>query len=611
MKLIFVQLPEQDPSSPVPPTNSPLFAGSLVTQAIRLGTITRQQAEFLKPDIQDHGGDAAVLRALLDTKADAILFSLYDYNYDRSLYLARQLRSRLPAVLMIGLGPEVYAGTELHKSQAFDSLVEMTADLHVDHAYPSAAAFNAMLRDLEHKSLQPRYGGPELQTLNLPPEAMDAYLNGIIPPPPGGPLYIGLPALDLVPASRIQTAVLANTPALAQLAGEGGCRELVLSQPGPMDRSQAVRLLKSLAAANQQNLACHLHWPVQLIDEELAGLMVDCNIISMHSPLLTTNPDSLAALGCAPFVAEAYERCAELIWAQDAVLKLNLYLGLPEDSYDTVIDSFDFLGMTGLGQEAGLQALPLRPGSYCSRRASELGITDALAGPPYTVLETTSMQEEDFLDAMADFEENFDVAVYPPVRPILQPRTAGFASCVDLRRAGQLDWLLVHADELAHTVCLLVDADDPAAIKRLCSAAKDIRRENPYGLWQLVLCSDKAIPSDQVQQQLLDAWSMPEHYYELEHLYSMDPQASWQARLFFATGSESLALFALHEVRELETIFCVDRQLPGQKLLDATPFLAFDKAAIGFELLYDIMNSYRSFPELLLEAPRELFSVDQ
>jgi len=156
-------------------------------------------------------------------------------------------------------------------------------------------------------------------------------------------------------------------------------------------------------------------------------------------------------------------------------------------------------------------------------------------------------------------------------------------------------------------VTLLLDADDPERVFRVTRAAKDLRKENPYCLWQIVLASDAGIPPTAMVERLCDAFSMPEHYFELSRLYSLDPQPDFQVRTFFATASEALALVSLRDRQDLETIFALGDALPGARLLEALPFLAFDREASPFELLYDAMSAYRDYPDLLVEAPRSLF----
>jgi hypothetical protein len=218
------------------------------------------------------------------------------------------------------------------------------------------------------------------------------------------------------------------------------------------------------------------------------------------------------------------------------------------------------------------------------------------------------MTEDDMLDAVADFEESFDVAWSRPVSPSFRPERGGFVCFIDLRKQGALDSILVAPERLASSVTLMLDADDPEGAARVARAAREIRKDNPYCLWQLVLHSDSAIPGASILARLTDAFISPEHFFELTRMFSMDPQPNFQTRVFFSTNSESLAIRALKEFQQLETILVLGDALPGPRALEALPFLCFDRDATPFELLYDVMSAYRGYPDLLVEGPRELFT---
>lgn len=603
METLFLQLPEQDPANLNACRNTNLFAGSLIAQAVNLGLLQRTEYRLLDATTSDIGGDAAIVNAIVDRQLDAVFFCLYDYNYERSLYIAKKLRLRLPATYIIALGPEVFPGAAVGRSRVFDSLIEVPKGTEwPQFCYPDSTSFIALLADLRQRNLQPCYNKAPLPgQAALRPAQKDPYLSDIITISADKPVFIGPEPLDILPPGRSIDDLIQNAPLLMQKACLGAAREIIMADPGLSDQATSSGLLKSLAAANHQGLSLQAYWRADHLNEDTAKLFMDANLVAMRSPLLTTNQETLHTLGIG-IDSVAIERNAAYIWNQAAILKLRLYLGLPGDNYDSVIDSFDYLGMAGLGQEAELKPLSLLPGTACQLRSEEFGIHDALKVPPYTVIETTSLQEEDFIDALGDFEESFDVAVNPPVRPCLTPEMHGFVTCVDTRARGALDQLLVQQERLANSLSLIIDADNPESIKRLIAMAGDLRRENSYTLWQLILYSDISIPSDQTQIALTDAFAMVDHYFEMQHMFSLDPQTTWQTRLFFATSSEGLALRALHEFRELETIYVIKNDLPSMKLIEATPFLAFNREQLGFERLYDVMSLYRNFQDLLIDS---------
>jgi hypothetical protein len=373
-------------------------------------------------------------------------------------------------------------------------------------------------------------------------------------------------------------------------------------------RADLKAFLKSLAAANESGVALMARLDPSAADDEAAQLMADASFVAVDAELGSVNPAALAASGLR-LDKEGFERGSKLLWAQGIVVKPGVYLGLPHDGYDAAIDTFDFLGMVGMGQDAELRPMPVSPGSAIRAAPDAFGVKEYLERPPYWVVETEWMDEDDLLDAVADFEESFDVAWGAPVAPCFKPERGGFLSFADLRRSAGLDALLVAPERLASSVTLLLSADDPEGVARAARAAKDLRKENPYCLWQLVIHSDSGLPPAPLVARLSDAFAMPEHYFELSRLYALDPQPDFQVRVFYATTSEALALAALRDRQDIETVFALGDALPGPRLLEALPFLAFDREAAPFELLYDAMSAYRDYPDLLVEAPRSLWRL--
>ncbi len=610
MTILFIQLPEQDPQGIAARGNVPLLAGSVIAWITRNEALPRESCRLLDPDIEDNAGDAAIVAYILGNSPDMLVFTLYDYNLARSLYLAKVLRARLPATCLAGMGPEAVPGMPLYKAHAFDALIDSVQGLPQGRgAYANGPAFLELIHDFLQRSVKPRYKVPAEGDWysSASSMALDPYLSGIIPIVLDKPVFIGLPSYDILPPVEPLEYLVELAPRLLRMAADKGAREVALTDPGISDPARMSGYIKSLAAANHLGIPLLTHGNLQLLGEDHAQLWLDATLAIMRTPLLSTNPRTQEALGLSQDKL-ALERGAHLITSGGAMVKPSLYLGLPLDTYETTIETFDFLGMAGLGQDAELKPVMLRPGTVCQVRATEFGISESLDVPPYWVVETESMQEEDMLDAVADFEESFDVALYPPISPIFKEFRKGFIACVDTRKPGALDSLLVNHGNLANSVTLVVDADNPELIRRLAAMSQDLRRENPYALWQIVLRSENSIPGSKIQKKLQDAFSMPDHFLDLTRLYSLDPQTSYQTRLFFATASESLALHAIHADRELETIFILGKTMPSLKLIEMMPFLAFDRDYAGFELLYDVMSAYRNFPDLLVEAPRSILS---
>ena len=601
MKILFIQLPRQEPSPEAASANVPLIPGRLVALATSLGLLLRDDCVILDDAVADHGGDAAVAAAAMGTGATLAVFVLFPWNLDRSIWLARKLRSMMPATWFAACGPEAVQGMPVFKAHAFDAIIEGECE------FP----FIELLRDLERREPKPRYAAAEPADPALLP---DPWLEGILPVREDKPVlaelcrddghgradrYSQWPAL---PARRFPQERIAQLMRLASMRGAFEFR--LLDSPLDCSPSQA-GFLKGLAAANEGGVPLRAELDLGSITEDTVRLLHDASLSFVDAELLSTNPLSLAAVGRSLDKA-GFERGLGLLWSRDISVRPLVLLGLPHDSYETTVDTFDFLGMAGMGQDAQLRPLALAPGSELRRRSQDFGIREFLENPPYWAIETDWLDEDGFLDAVADFEESFDVAWGRPIAPSFAPARGGFVSFIDARDPGAIDAALVAPERLASSVTVMLDADDPERAARLARAARDLRRENPFTLWQIVLHSDNAIPGDRLADRLADAFSSPEHYFELSRLFSLDPQPNFQVRVFFSTCSEALALRALREHARLETVFVLGQAMPSQALVENLPFLAFDRDATPFELMYDAMSAWRDFPDMLVEMPAEL-----
>lgn len=600
-RIVFIQLARQDTNGDAASENIPYAGARLIALAEASGALPRSAMALLDQDLCDYGGDAAICRALADAPPELILFTLESHNLDRSIWLARRLRSMLPATQLAAFGPETAAAEELFREKAFDAVIEGEPE----------ASFLELVRDLGHKALRPRYQAKSPPDFAALP---DPYLAGVITPDHKKPVVFEasrgvsrpLPHRRHLRNEPIR-ALDAVGPRLLRLASDADAPGFtILGDPLPGEGRAG--LIKAYAAANEHGVAVRAEIDPTEADDEEARLWADAALSAAAFCLPGLGHESLSALGLA-LDRSALERGVQRFWSQGLGLKPELLIGLPKESYEAAVEGFDFLGMLGIGQDTELSPLPLPPGSRLRASAAELGLREYLERPPYWVVETEWMEEDDILDAIADFEESFDVALSPPVQPSFAERRGGFIAFADLRKPGGLDKLLMNAERLASSLSVLAPADDRDALRRLASAAKDLRKENPFTLWQLVLYSDAALPQPKELDRLADAFCMPEHFFELSHVYSMDPQPGFQARIFFATSSEALALQAIRERQELETLLALGPTLPSIKLLELKPFLIMEKDGMPFELLYEVLSAYREYPELLLDAPAGLFST--
>jgi hypothetical protein len=365
--------------------------------------------------------------------------------------------------------------------------------------------------------------------------------------------------------------------------------------------------LRDIAYANHARTAIHTELRLEGITEEIAELLKEAGVASVEAGLQSTNPKALEAVH-RTFDRKAFERGAELLQKQKILVKTGLILGLPFDGYEQVIETFDFLGMQGLGQEAELYPLSLLPGTEIRERADEYGMS-AMEIPPYLVTSTHWISYDDMVDAIAAFEESFDVEWAMPPAPHFQLFKEGFVSFIDTRRPENIDWMRLNPEKLSNSMTLLVDSDDPEILVRIVRAARDLRKDNPFTLYQIVLTSETRIPSEKLVERVREAFLQPEHYYELANSFSPDPQTSYQTRMFFATKNFALAYRALEEAQDMETMVVLNSKggYNAERLAELLPYVVFDKQTLPFDRLYELISIYADFPHMLIEAPEGLF----
>jgi len=603
MKVLFIQLPVQDPSWESARANVALAAGYLAAYAEKKGLLKREDWCFLPRDVLDKGSDTAVAQAAAATGADLVCFSLYLWNYERSVHIAQSIAALLPAARLVAGGPEVVQGMPIFGRSPFHALVEDEGEL----------GFCELLDDMRRsRPLARRYSSAKPVDLS---ELPNPYLAGTLPFEADRPVH--LETVRGCPAhcgycyygknySTVRAFPREDAYKVMEASGRAGVRELYLMDPSFQATEDLQERLVSLARANTGNLALHAELRLESVTEELGRLYQVAGLASAEVGLQSTNPKALEAVHRS-WDRKAFERGAEILAKNRIVVKTGLILGLPFDGYEEVISTFDFLGMQGLGQEAELYPLALLPGTEVRERAREWGMVH-MEKPPYWVTSTDWISQDDIMAAIGAFEDGFDVEWAAPPAPHFRAGEGGFRSFVDARRSEDIDWMRLNPAKLANSVTILADADDPESLSRLARAARDLRRDNPFTLYQIVLVSETRIPSEKLVARLCDAFYNLEHYYDLSRSFSLDPQISYQTRMFFATKNPSLAFRAMEEATDMETCLVVGKSgFNADRVADSLPFVIFDRETLAFDRLYELLTIYTDYPGMLIEAPEEAF----
>lgn len=599
MKVLFIQLPVQDPSWESSKANVSLAAGYLAAYAEKRGLLRREDWILLPREVVERGSDTAVAQAAAAIEPDLVCFSLYLWNLERSIHIAQTIAGLSPRSRLIAGGPEVVSGTPLFGRSPFHSLIEGEGEL----------PFCELLDDIRRgKPLARRYSANRPLDLG---ELPNPYLAGTLPFETDRPVHLetmrGCPSKCAYcyygkSFEGLRYYQREEAYKVIELAGEAGVQELYLMDPSFQASEGLADRLVSIARANTKGMDIHAELRLESVTEELGRLYAAAGLFSAEVGLQSTNPKALEAVHRS-WDRKAFERGAEIMQKNRVVVKTGLILGLPFDGYEEVISTFDFLGMQGLGQEAELYPLSVLPGTEVRERANEWGMT-RMDKPPYWVTSTDWISEDDIIEAIGAFEDGFDVEWAAPPSPHFGLADGEFKSYIDSRKKENIDWMRLNPGKLANSITILVDSDDPESLSRLARAAKDLRRDNPFTLYQLVLFSDTRIPSEKLVARLCEAFYAPGHYYDLSRSFSLDPQPSYQTRMFFATRNPSLAFRAMAEAQDLETCLVLGAKggFNEDRLAETLPFVIFDRDSLPFDRLYELLSIYSGYPNMLIEA---------
>src|SRR5438270_2766400 len=263
-RLRLAQLPVPPPAALASTGNVPLAAGSLGVSARVHGLTSRVQVDVVPPSVTDALGDALLAQVVSRDEPEFLGLSLYLWNIERSLHLAREVKKRSPGTRVLVGGPEVSSDNPFLLGQAgFDVAVTGEAEASF------AALMEALLGARDPAGLP---GVAVRRPLGLSPFGPPAdaafpltrypspYLLGLVPVEPERSTYVETVrgcrshcTFCFYPRSSGVLRALEVDEAAQLVRGlrERGAREVVFLDPTFNHRPGFVPLLDALAALNR------------------------------------------------------------------------------------------------------------------------------------------------------------------------------------------------------------------------------------------------------------------------------------------------------------------------------------------------------------------------
>jgi radical SAM superfamily enzyme YgiQ (UPF0313 family) len=413
LSVLLMQLPV--PNNPS--TNVPLAAGYLKTYAQTQGLLDHVTIDFLPRALADSAGDALLLETIAARKPDVLGISLYTWNSERSLDIARRVKGYLPDLMVIVGGPEAQRDNDwVLRHAAVDVAV-------IGEGEQTFAELLTILRDssLEMRDWRLKQTPPNLQSLisNINGIAFRDDTGNLILTPDRAPLsdLSALPSPYLLgyfqPGELLMVEISRWCPYACSFCLYGrnmgpklGNRyfplERILAEIswGRNHGSRSVHfveanlnlvpvfwpLMRALAGSNANGgLALYAELRGEHLTEEVVAALHAAGLRVAEVGLQTANP---AALRAARRKTDLYKWAAgtRRLLRHGVEIYLDVILGLPADDADGVATTLDFIEREQLGayDVFTLQVLP-GTGARAEAQAYSLVYQDR---PPYYILAT-------------------------------------------------------------------------------------------------------------------------------------------------------------------------------------------------------------------------------
>lgn len=404
--VLLIQLPV--PSSPA--LNTPLAAGYLKAYAEARGLGELARIAILPRAIADSAGDEALVAAIVERAPDVLGLSLYTWNSERTLAVARRARERLPALLVVAGGPEVQPDNRWvlehpavdvavvgEGEQTFAELIARLAAPAGPLARSLAEIPGVIVRGADGRL----HAGPERVALGDLAAVPSPYLGGHLELPPGAmqmveisrwcPYSCGFCLYGRNMGPRLGGRYFGLERVLAEIAWgrERGVRRVHFVEANLNLVPLFWPLMRALAELNADRaLTFYAELRGEHLTDEVVAALDAANVRVVEVGLQTANPAALRAAYRRTDLAK-WAAGTRRLYARGIEVLLDVILGLPEDDAAGVAETLAFIGREGLGPY-DIFTLQVLPGTAVRREAARHGLVFQ-DRPPYFVLGTATL----------------------------------------------------------------------------------------------------------------------------------------------------------------------------------------------------------------------------
>ncbi len=425
--------------------NVPLAAGYLKLLARLRGLEEDYEIEILPARLANRLSDHGLVAEILSRDPWMVGWTCYLWNVERSLEISRFIKEQRPEVRVLVGGPEITADNDwvLERpevdfaaiGEGEQTFVELLAEMQQHDAprRPIAGLYVSPALERTRRGIwidEPVARG-ELPLFRQPlpnlNEVSSPYLHGILDAADERMLLLETLRgcifkckFCYYPKSYDDLYFVSREKIIANLAHarERGAREVVLLDPTLNQRRDFDEFLKLLAECNPDRQFTYFgELRAEGITSKTARLLRAANFSDVEIGLQSIDPLAQELMDRKNNV-KAFERGVRALRDEGIRVKVDLIIGLPGDTPDSVRRSLHYLRDSNLYDETQVFNLAVLPGTAFRQEARELGL-EFQDRPPYYVLRTPTLELADLYSLMEEAEDLFDTEFDPLPEPRL------------------------------------------------------------------------------------------------------------------------------------------------------------------------------------------------
>ena len=465
-------------------------------------------------------GDRALVAEIARRVPWMVGFTCYVWNIERTLWIARELKCLLPTVRIVLGGPEItpdngwvldtpdYDFAAIGEGE--QTFAQLLMGLLDDEAVPPVAIAGLYV---------PPPSGPRYDPARRPPFRVPmADLNSLGSPYQAGFLDVADEEMLLLETTRgcrfkckfcyypkayDKEYYLTPEAVLAELrhAGQRGAEEVVLLDPTLNQRKDFVDFLQLLIEGNPgQRFRYFGELRGEGITDETAALLREANFTEVEVGLQSIDPEAMSRMDRKNNL-RAFERGVNAMLREGIRVKVDLIVGLPGDTVESIRKGLHYLLDGGLYSDVQVFNLAVLPGTAFREEAAALGLVFQ-PRPPYYILRTPTMNAGDIMGLMQEAQDLFAVEFDAPPAPTLslgERADAANVWHVDLDVGEDFDL----PNRRAQAFTLWLHAKNFEVRRQEASTMiRRSLREDPFTTLQIVLDAGENLDADEVRQSI-------------------------------------------------------------------------------------------------------------